>query len=500
MSSSIFNLLPISSALASGDVLPIVDVSDSTQSPQGSTVKITQATYFSAIPVAVGISSTLTITSASASALAVGLAGATNPAFAVDASTASQAAGLKVTGAATGGTVAIAATDSGSNTNLTLNAKGTGTIQLGSVSTGAITLARATGITGALTVTSNASAAVAAGPNGATNPVWQIDGSTASQAAGLKLTGAVTGGSVALAVIDSGAAANLTIDAKGTGTIGIGSVSTGAVTVTPATNVVGTFTVNTNKFSVNASTGAAVFAGALSGITTATISTGLIFSGNPSTVKSGAANGIQLQSSASALLQQWYDNGITFLQGVGTTTSAGAGEMILANAKSLRGVNAAGTDTLAIAQIDASNNVKIAPGAQTTVCGYNLKLTGGAFDGVAYTMLYVLGGLGTGGSGLGTSAVNVYSQSSITTAKEVATPAGAVFVYVYGSDGAGSNQFLDVVVTTYGTSAPTVLSSTTLAGTPTARTYTNPVAGSLNLAMASGTYNTRALWWYLERR
>ena len=85
-------------------------------------------------------SSTVTITSASASALAVGLNGATNPAFVVDSSTASQAAGLKVTGAATGGTVAIAAIDSGSNTNLTINAKGTGTIGIGSVSTGAVTI------------------------------------------------------------------------------------------------------------------------------------------------------------------------------------------------------------------------------------------------------------------------------------------------------------------------------------------------------------------------
>ncbi len=79
-----------------------------------------------------------TITSASAAALTVGPNGATNPAFTVDASTASQAAGLKVTGAATGGTVAVAATDSGSNTSLTLSAKGTGTIGIGSASTGAV--------------------------------------------------------------------------------------------------------------------------------------------------------------------------------------------------------------------------------------------------------------------------------------------------------------------------------------------------------------------------
>lgn len=96
---------------------------------------------------------TTTVTSASASSLAVGLAGATNPSFKVDSSTASQAAGLSVKGAATGGTVAVAAIDSGSNTNLTINAKGTGTIGIGSVSTGAVTITPATTITGATTHT-----------------------------------------------------------------------------------------------------------------------------------------------------------------------------------------------------------------------------------------------------------------------------------------------------------------------------------------------------------
>ena len=96
---------------------------------------------------------TLTMTSANAAALAVGLAGATNPAFQVDSSTGSQAAGLKVTGAATGGTVALAAIDSGAAANVTINAKGTGTIGIGSVSTGAVTITPATTVTGALTLT-----------------------------------------------------------------------------------------------------------------------------------------------------------------------------------------------------------------------------------------------------------------------------------------------------------------------------------------------------------
>lgn len=108
-------------------------------------------------------STSTTVTSASAVALTVGLNGATNPAFTIDSSTASQAAGLKITGAATGGTVALVATDSGSNANLTLNAKGSGTIGIGSVSTGTVTITPATTITGALTVNGATSSTFASG-------------------------------------------------------------------------------------------------------------------------------------------------------------------------------------------------------------------------------------------------------------------------------------------------------------------------------------------------
>lgn len=94
----------------------------------------------------------------SSKALAIGQATAT-PAFQVDASTASQIAGLKVTGAVTGGTVAIVAIDSGTDTSLTVNAKGTGTIGIGTVSTGAVTITPATTVTGLLTVTAGLTSA-----------------------------------------------------------------------------------------------------------------------------------------------------------------------------------------------------------------------------------------------------------------------------------------------------------------------------------------------------
>jgi hypothetical protein len=84
------------------------------------------------------------ITVASAVALAVGRQGVTNPALLVHTSTASSATGVQITAAAAGGGVAIAAISSGTNENLTIDAKGSGTITIGGTSTGAITISRDT--------------------------------------------------------------------------------------------------------------------------------------------------------------------------------------------------------------------------------------------------------------------------------------------------------------------------------------------------------------------
>lgn len=190
----------------------------------------------------VAVTGTLTVTSTSASALAVGASGATNPVLKVNANTASVATGIQVTGAAAAGGVAVAAISSGTDENLTIDAKGAGTITLNGTGTGNISLARATGITGATTVTSASASSLAVGLAGATNPAFVVDSSTGSQAAGLKVTGAVAAGTVAIASISSGSDANLSINAKGTGTIAVGDVSTGAVTITPATTVTGALT------------------------------------------------------------------------------------------------------------------------------------------------------------------------------------------------------------------------------------------------------------------
>lgn len=97
---------------------------------------------------------TSTITSTDANALTVGRQGATDPVLKINASATTVATGVSITGAAAASGVAVAAISSGTNENLTIDAKGSGTVTINATGTGAITLGRATTITtGNLTVT-----------------------------------------------------------------------------------------------------------------------------------------------------------------------------------------------------------------------------------------------------------------------------------------------------------------------------------------------------------
>jgi len=173
---------------------------------------------------------TSAVTSASANAFAVGAAGTTAPTFNVDASASSVATGWGIVGAAAASGASLAVISSGTNENGTIDAKGSGTLTINGTATGAITLARATGVTGALTVTSTSASSLAVGRQGATTPTLKVDSSTSSQAAGLSIVGAASGSGVAVAAI-GGTNEPLTLDAKGSGTITIGATSTGAVTI-----------------------------------------------------------------------------------------------------------------------------------------------------------------------------------------------------------------------------------------------------------------------------
>jgi len=183
----------------------------------------------------VGKDGAVNVTSAAADALAVGPNGATNPCFQVDGSTLSAATGVKVTGAAAAGGVAVAAISSGINENLKIDAKGSGTVTINGTATGAITLGAATGVTGALTGTSTSASALTVGANGATNPVLKINANTALVATGVEVVGAAAAAGVAVKAISSGIDENLTIDAKGAGTVTINGTATGGITLNTAT-------------------------------------------------------------------------------------------------------------------------------------------------------------------------------------------------------------------------------------------------------------------------
>jgi hypothetical protein len=73
----------------------------------------------------------------------------------LDGSTASSATGLKIKSAAVAAGLALSVLSSGASEALTIDAKGTGTITIGSVSTGVIALARNTGVTGTLSASSD---------------------------------------------------------------------------------------------------------------------------------------------------------------------------------------------------------------------------------------------------------------------------------------------------------------------------------------------------------
>jgi len=79
------------------------------------------------------------------------------------------------------------------------------------------------------TITSTNANAFDVGPNGTTNPTFQIDASTSSAATGIKIKSAAAASGIALSTISSGTNESMTIDAKGSGTITLNGTATGAI-------------------------------------------------------------------------------------------------------------------------------------------------------------------------------------------------------------------------------------------------------------------------------
>jgi hypothetical protein len=122
------------------------------------------------------------------------------------------------------------------------------------------------------TITAATASALAVGANGATNPVFVIDSSTGSVASGIKIKGDVAAGDVDITVISSGAAASLSINAKGAGNLTIADVMTGLLSIgRTVSGVVFGGTVNTTIATQN---GTPTIAQLLGGLITHTSVTG----------------------------------------------------------------------------------------------------------------------------------------------------------------------------------------------------------------------------------
>jgi hypothetical protein len=135
------------------------------------------------------------------------------------------------------GTVTFSGTTNLAGVSLT-NLTATGNTVLGNAVTDT------TAITGATSITSTSASALVVGANGDTNPVLKVVASTASQATGIKIVGAAAAGGVDVTAISSGTNENLTINAKGSGTVSINPTGTGNISLGRATTVNGQFQAN----------------------------------------------------------------------------------------------------------------------------------------------------------------------------------------------------------------------------------------------------------------
>jgi hypothetical protein len=145
--------------------------------------------------------------------------------FSVSAFAVNAATGLQVGSDIAGNGLALSVTSSAGNENLRINAKGTGTITIGGVSTGNVL------VTDALVVTSSSANAFAVGRQGTTNPAFQINANTASCVTGILGTAKAAGSGFTIAATSSGTNENLSLDAKGSGTLNLNVTATGGVTI-----------------------------------------------------------------------------------------------------------------------------------------------------------------------------------------------------------------------------------------------------------------------------
>lgn len=180
----------------------------------GSTIMAYDGTTVTFTATNIAVAGTSRVTSASATAFTVGRQGATNPSLLVDASVATNVTGISITGRATGAGSSIAAIGSGTNEKLTIDAKGTGTVDLNITGTGNVKIG---------TNLQMATAKHIADANG--NELILFPATVASAVNEITVSNAATAGSPTISATGGDAAINLTLTPKGTGRVIVSSTT-----------------------------------------------------------------------------------------------------------------------------------------------------------------------------------------------------------------------------------------------------------------------------------
>ena len=370
-----------------------------------------------AIAAVVGITNTgaQSTTVSSTTALTVAKTGS-NYALQVDTNTASAATGIKITSAAAAGGIALAAISSGTNENLTLDAKGSGTVSINDSATGDILFGGGSGSTGCTVTNSTGAFACTAGGSFTT----------------LGLAGAITGatgitssGTINFSTLSASSAVytdgskNLTSTAPTSGAIGYWSRSgstlsttTGGDAVTTSGNISTSSTGTiTSAGTLTASNGLTLTTGALNltGTSGSAAITGYGTTSITSTTATGNINTLANSSLAPAasatgyLLNLTLTNGSTNATGTSTvaginiaptTTAAGAGGTM--ETYGIRIQNAAGTAGAGTQNIYGMRigNQGAGTNTETTYGLYVDTQTGGAT--ASYAAVFAGGNVGIG--------------------------------------------------------------------------------------------------------
>lgn len=302
--------------------------------------------------------------------------------------------------------------------------------------------------------------------------------------------GTLTGGTSGLSLANGGTNQNIALAITGTGTVSATS-DTGLVALT--VNALGGYGAEM-QLGANLNTGASKW-----GVRSSNSSDGR---GAGRLVFYNYTSGAEVDFTSSGNLL------------VGTTTDSSNGKLQLATHTTSAGGIGFGTDTALFRS--AAGNLQLSASVASAAIAINnvgSGITALAYDATG-ALVYSTGSLrfqtnsGTTACTFDTSqnatfagTVKVKNQATLsangtvsvgtsaTTILTLSGTAGANFCFICGDN--GSNGFADLIVTIGGGNAITVISSSTLYGSPAARTYSS-TGTSLQLALASGTLGVRA--------